>query len=235
MTARNATQAFADAASALTGGSDVTDVLARLVRDSAEVLAAQAVGLLILDGHGGLELLSCTSHRVAELEMFQIQQDSGPCVEAIRTTEAISDEGRDRILARWPQTGPAILGAGYQSVQAYPLRWHGHTLGAMNIFRAEPYVRKEDDQLLGQAFADIAALVIIQSTDLTSAQVSGRLGRVLASRAVIEQAKGVLSYNRKLDLAAAYDLLRDIAAENRSTLSATAANIVAWAQQRIQG
>jgi hypothetical protein len=234
MTPRNATQVFANAVSGLADGGDVTGMLARLVDDSAEALSAQAVGLLIMNGHDGLELLSCTSHHVAELEAFQVQQDDGPCLEAIRATRAISEAGKDRILARWPLTGPAILRAGYQSVQAYPLRWHGRTFGAMNIFKAGSQPAEEADKLLGQAFADVAAVVIVQSDDLTSAQVTTRLGRALTARAVIEQAKGVLAYTRSLDLASAYDLLRDIATEHHTTLSDTAASIVADAQRKIQ-
>ena len=234
MTPRNATQVFANAASGLTSGGDVTGMLAQLVDDSAEALSAQAVGLLILNGNNDLELLSCTSHRMAELEAFQIQQDDGPCIEVIRTARAISAAGKDRILARWPLTGPAILSAGYQSVQAYPLRWHGRTFGAINIFKAEPRPEEEDDKLLGQAFADVAAVLIVQSDDLTSAQVTGRLGKALTARAVIEQAKGVLAYTRGLDLAAAYDLLRGIAAEDHATLSDTADSIVDEAQRKAQ-
>ncbi len=73
MTARTATQTSA----ALTRGRDATDVLDQLVRDSAEVLGARAVGLLVVAAGGEVELLSATSHQMAQLEMFQIQQDNG--------------------------------------------------------------------------------------------------------------------------------------------------------------
>jgi hypothetical protein len=232
MTTRTAAQAIADATATVTGGSDVTDVLDRLVRDSAEVLGAQAVGLLVLSGDGELELLSATSHQVAELEMFQIQLDAGPCIDAIRSGTVISGTGAGEIRARWPQLEPAMASGGYQAVQAYPLRWHGCTLGAMNNFRSEASPADSDAGRLGQALADIATVVIVQTTSLTADQISERVQQALQARTAIEQAKGVLAYTRDLDMAAAYELLRALAAESEATISAAAAGIIAEAQRR---
>ena len=232
MTTRTAAQALADATAAMTRGSDVTDVLDRLVRDSAEALGAQAVGLLVQTSGGDLELLSATSHQVAELELFQIQHDSGPCIEAISSGTAVAQTGPDEIRARWPQSGAAITGAGYQAVRAYPLRWRGHTLGALNAFHASPSPQDSDTGLLGQALADIATVVILQTGRLSAEQITDRVQQALQARTAIEQAKGVLAYARKLEMAAAYELLRELAASSQTTLSATAAAVIAEAQRR---
>jgi hypothetical protein len=231
MTARTAAQALADAASALTGDDDVTDMLARLLDDARGVLGARAVGLLLLAEGGHLELLSATSHRAAELETFQIQNDSGPCVDAIRSGAAVAVAGASEILSRWPEVGPAIIEAGYSAVHAYPLRWHGSTLGAMNVFQdASP--PEPNAESTGQAFANIATIVIVQPAILTEQQVTDRVQQALEARTVIEQAKGVLAYTRDLDMAAAYDILRVLAKERRASLTAVAADIIARAQER---
>jgi ANTAR domain/GAF domain len=234
MTPRTAAQALAAATSALTGDSDVTDILARLVRDTAEVLAAQAVGLLMIGQDGDLELLSASSHQAAELELFQIQHDDGPCVEVIRTGTAAAWPSAAEMLARWPATGQVIVGAGFQSAQAYPLRWHGAVIGAMNIFSGRPSSAGADADAgaLGQAFADVAAVVIVQSAEVTADQITDRVRQALAARTVIEQAKGVLAYSRGLDMAAAYDLLRELAAASGRKLTAAAADVIAQAQRQ---
>jgi hypothetical protein len=117
-TPRTAAQAFADATSALTREHDVTDVLARLVADCAQLLSAEAIGVLVLNAHSDLELLASTSHRVAELELFQIQHDSGPCIDAIRSSEIVSAAGATEMNRRWPAVGPAISHAGYHALRA---------------------------------------------------------------------------------------------------------------------
>jgi GAF domain-containing protein len=234
MTARTATQALADATAALTSGRDVTDVLDRLVRDSADVLGAQAVGLLVLAAGGDLELLTATSHQVAEIEIFQIQQDTGPCVEAIRSGAPISSDRHDDLEVRWPRIGAAIISAGYQAVHAYPLRWRGRTLGALNVFHASGTPAGADAGLLGQALADIATAVIVQSADLSAEQITERIQQALQARTVIEQAKGVLAYTRNLDTAAAYDLLRRLADDHDATITDIATGIIIRARTRDQ-
>lgn len=191
-----------------------------------------AVGVLVLDGHGQLDLLSSTSHQAAELETFQIQQDSGPCIEAIRTGQLISVTAPGELSERWPQVGPAILAAGFRCVHAYPLRWHGHTLGAMNVFHTTTQAAAGDCVLLGQTFADIVTIAITQTTDdITLDQISHRLQQALQGRSTIELAKGVLAYQHNLDMAAAYEHLLSLVPPG-GALTATAAAVIARAHQR---
>jgi AmiR/NasT family two-component response regulator len=88
--------------------------------------------------------------------------------------------------------------------------------------------------LLGQAFADIATIVMVQSTDLTLRQVTDRVQQALQARTSIEQAKGVLAYRHSVDMADAYELLRRMAGAD-STLTATAAAVIAEARRRSDG
>lgn len=230
MTRITAAQALADATAALVRDGDVVDVLSHLVRDCAAVLGADAVGLLVLAGDGHLELLSSTSHRVAELELYQIQQDTGPCIEAIRTATMVSSVGPEQIVGRWPDVGAAIVAAGYQSVHAYPLRWHDKLLGAMNVFRADAQDLDAESVALGPAFADMATIVILQSGELSSEDVTARVYRALQAGTAIERAKGVLAYSRNLDMAAAYDYLIALATERSASLDVTAAEVIAQAR-----
>jgi hypothetical protein len=232
MTPRTAAQALSDAASALTQEYDVTDVLVRLIRDCAEILQADAIGLLVLTEHGQLELLSSTSHHVSELETFQIQQDSGPCVDAIRSSTTIAISGKEPITGRWPSVGPAIIDAGYQSVTAHPMRWRGSTLGAMNIFHTAMRTAAHEELMLGQAFADVATLVIVQDASVPTEQITLRIHGALNARTAIERAKGVLAYQHKIDMAAAYDRLVHTAGSKRISLTDAAADVLDRAQQR---
>lgn len=74
--------------------------------------------------------------------------------------------------------------------------------------------------------------MIVQSVDLTAGQVDDQVRAALAGRIVIEQAKGVLADALDLDMAAAYLHLVDHAAATGTTLTDTAAHLIAQAQRR---
>jgi transcriptional regulator with GAF, ATPase, and Fis domain len=232
MTASSAAQAFVDAAAAMVQDRDVADTLAKLLLDCARFTGADAIGLLVSDERGSLEVLSATSHQITELEIYQLQHDTGPCIDAVRSGTAVSAGSEGEIRDRWGAVGEAIVKANFHAVQGVPLRWHGRTIGAMNAFHRDPGTVDDETQVLLQAFADVATVVIVQSTELSSTELNERIRLALAGRTVIEQAKGVLAHTAQVDMATAYDLLVGRAGENGSSLTQTAARIVQDAQSR---
>lgn len=223
------TQALARAASALVSDHDVTDVLARLAEDARAAMSAAAVGPLIENTAGELELLTATSHRAQEIELYQAQQGQGPCIDAVNGAQATSAQGPAEIEARWPETGPDIVAAGFHAVHAHPLRWRRSTLGALNVF----YDQVLDDNtettdarhLLGQTFADIATLVIL-APEITASDIRDRTERALSGRTIVERAKGVLAYQHGGDVDVAYSRLQQLAEKQQETLTTTATRVV---------
>jgi GAF domain-containing protein len=232
MTATTASQAFVDAAAAIVQQDDVADILIRLLADCAGLTGAGAIGLLVKNAHGRLEILSATSHQAVELELYELQHDTGPCVDAARDGAALSVRSSDEVISRWGEVGEAIVAAGFHAVHAVPLRWHGRLIGAMNAFHAD-VMRVDDESLqLTQAFADIAAVVIVQPVVVSAGELDERVREVLEGRTVVEQAKGVLAESTGVDVAAAYRLLVERAEQNGSTLTETATAIIQEAQRR---
>lgn len=232
MTASTASQAFVDAAAAMVEQHDTTDTLAKLLDDCAKFTTAAAVGLLVRDHAGQLEVLSATSHQATELELYQLQHDAGPCVDAARGGAAVSEQTDTAIIQRWDKVGEAIVAAGFHAVHGVPLRWHGRSIGAMNAFHTDPATLDDESRHLTQAFADIATVVIVQSAELSIGQLDERIRSALTGRIVIEQAKGVLAQTAGLDMAAAYKLLVHRAAADGTTLTETAAEIIQQAHRR---
>lgn len=163
------------------------------MRDSAEVLGAQAVGLLVVAAHGSPELLSATSHQMTELELFQVQHDSGPCIEAIRggtpsppTAKTTSGPG-GRSPAR-PSPAPATTASA-------PTPCAGATAPSAPSTSCTATARRApaDAGLIAQALADVATAVIVQAAGLTADQVTESIEQAPQARTVIEQAKGVLA------------------------------------------
>ncbi|WP_315097709.1 GAF and ANTAR domain-containing protein [uncultured Cellulomonas sp.] len=232
MTARTSAQALADVASALVGEHEITGLLARLVQDCAELLPADAAALLVRTGSGDFELLSATSHRTAEIELYQAQAAAGPCVDAARTGRPVHAVGAEDIEARWGGVGRKIVASGFRSVHAFPMHWRQHVIGGLNIFSATDVDLTGQSLVLAQSFADFATLAIVQPLGLDDEGLGRRVAEALEGRVVIEQAKGVLAYQLSLDMPAAYDELLKRAAANGSHLTQTAREVLHAAQRR---
>jgi len=217
-------QAMARAASTLVSDHDVTDVLAQLLADAAESLDASAAGMLLLRPGGLLEVLTATSHRALDLELYQAQERRGPCAEAATTDAVVIGTDLASIRARWPGLAPLIEAAGYVAVQAYPLHWHGQVLGAFNVFHERELSSQPRE--LGQAFADVATLVLVTPTHLSTPTLTSLVDAALGGRTVIEQAKGVLAYRLAVSTETAYSILVRRARDTGSSVTATAHDIV---------
>lgn len=226
MTARTPANVLAQAASTLVGEHDVTDALARLVMDLADVAGAQAVAIVVLLDDGRLELLTSTSHRMAELEIFQVTNDEGPCIEVVRSGAAVSLEGEGAILQRWPVVGRAIVDAGFGGVHAFPMQWHGQVLGGLNVFSASSVALDESVICLGQAVADVATLLILQEKNPDPDTIAERIRETLRGRVEVERAKGALAYQQNLDMARAYEILLERAAATGRSLTETAKQVL---------
>ena len=232
MTTRDVTQAIADAAASLVQEHDATTVLARLVADAAEFVPADAGAFLVRLPSGAFEVLSSTSHKVVELELYQVQAEAGPCVDACRTGRSTQGIGRDEILARWPEVGEAILDAGFLAVHAFPMVWRGRALGGLNLFSVGADELDAASSALAQNFADFATLAILQPEVVADEVLEERMAAALEGRVVIEQAKGVIAHLEGLDMAASYEELVRLARSNRSTLVQAATEVIRGAQSR---
>ena len=229
MEASRAADALARASAALVGETDIAGFLATLLDSRADVLSVDAGGILIEDDDS-LDLLAASSHTAVELELHQAQLDEGPCVEAHQTGRTVNAHGAD-LTGRWPHFGQTMLDTGFSSVLASPLRWHGAPLGAMGLFRRSDEQFTSDEEIVAQAFADLATLLIVQTEKVDLDTVKRRVQELLTERIVVEQAKGVLSESHGVDMAEAYQLLLRRAAQDGGRLTAVAKAVVDEAQR----
>lgn len=229
MRASQASEALAAASSALVGEHDVAGFLAALLRSCEEVLGADASGILVKAEGDRLDVLTASSHEALELEMHQAHLEEGPCVEAYSSGHPVECHAPDEIRRRWPQFGPIMLNAGYRSVRAFPMRWQGTPLGTMGLFLCSRDQFSEDEQVVAQAFADIATSLLVQTE--TVQPVRQRIEAALAARTTIEQAKGALAEHLGVDMAEAYSLLMTRAEAEGGDLTAVAAAVVRQAQR----
>ena len=226
MTARTPSEAFGDAAARLTGGTDVAGSLVALLADCVALIDGESAGLLIEVPGDGLALLASTSHAARVLELYELQSSQGPCRQAIHDNGTVTATFTT-LPGRWEPVGQAILDAGFSSVHAFPLRFGDQAVGALNLFSTGADELDDEQQRLGQAFANMAVAVVAQPPSVDALALRRHITDVLADRIVIEQAKGVLAVRHDVDLPAAYSLLVSSAAGRRTALATYAAEVVA--------
>lgn len=235
MTPSTHAEILADTARQLVNGTDVTDLLARLVRSGATAMRADAVGLMVRASKGEVELLASTSHRVSELEIFQVLEDSGPCIDTIATGHPVGVAGAEEMCTRWPTVGRSIVSRGFSSVHAFPLVWRGRVVGGLNAFTGDDETWDDQRLSVGQTFADIATLAVVHLPDLSEHELDWRIHRALEGRVVIEQAKGALAHVSGISPEEAYDELTRRAEERGTTLTAAADEVIREAARQARG
>lgn len=220
--------AFIALADTLVAGYDLAELMQYLVDTSVGVLDVAAAGLLLTDRAGRLQVLASTSHRADSLELFQVRNNAGPCIDCFTTgqPQTIPDLGRH--TRRWPAFVDAALAQGIRSVHAFPMRLRTHTIGALNLLGTDPGTLTGPDQRAAQALADAATIGILHERAAhDAADLNDRLQHALNSRVVIEQAKGLLANHGNLDMDQAFDSLRRYARTHHLPLTELAHDLVA--------
>jgi GAF domain-containing protein len=219
---------FVSLADTLVDDFDVLDLLHVLTTQCAELLDAAAVGLMLADSEGELRVTVASSETARLLDLFQIQNDEGPCLECYRSGEPVAIQRLATAQERWPQFAPIAKEQGFTAVLALPLRLRGDTIGALNIFGDSDGSALSEDQVpIAQALADAATIAILQDRLARDRNVlTEQLQFALDSRVVLEQAKGALSNELDVDTAEAFQMLRDRARSTRRRLVDVAEEVV---------
>src|SRR5260370_30443149 len=71
-------RAFVRLADTLVSDFDIVEFLHGLSADSVEILSAEAAGVMLTDGRGGLRLVASSQGRVRLLGLFDPQSAAGP-------------------------------------------------------------------------------------------------------------------------------------------------------------
>jgi len=223
-----ASGAFTRLADTLVDDYDVIDLLHRLVGYSTELLAADAAGIVLADSQRNLRVVATSSEDAELMELLQLQNDEGPCLDCYRTAAPVSVPDLKDAAGKWPRFVAAVDGRGaFRSVHALPLRLRQESIGALNLFHSSPGSLPDSDLVLGQAFADVATIGILQERAIRRGEVvNEQLQVALNNRVVIEQAKGVLAERTGLSMQAAFEALRRYARDNNLRLADVAGRLI---------
>jgi transcriptional regulator with GAF, ATPase, and Fis domain len=211
---------FVELTDTMVAGFDVIDFMHVLTNRSVQLLDVSAAGLLLADPRGELRVVAASSEAARLLELFQIQNDEGPCLECFRSGQPVQVADLVAVAHRWPRFAPAAERAGFTAVQALPMRLREQVIGALNLFRTAPGAFDPADIRVGQALADVATISLLQERNMRhSDTLNEQLQTALNSRVIIEQAKGKLAERLGLDMDQAFSLLRESARTSNRRLS----------------
>jgi GAF domain-containing protein len=227
MIERQAAQAFVELADTLIDDFDVVDFLYQVAVRCADVLEVAAAGVLLTDQRGTLRVMAASTEESRLLELLQLQTDEGPCPECFRTGRPVVVADLSTETERWPQFAVEANRNGFASVHAFPMRLRSEVIGALNLFDTRTGTLDEGTVRLGQALADVATIGLLQERAIRHREtLAEQLQTALNSRIVIEQAKGVISERRQLDMDQSFTLLRSAARSSNRRLSELAEAVI---------
>jgi GAF domain-containing protein len=159
---------------------------------------------------------------------LQYEHGYGPCIDAGRAGVLLRV---DDMLAeqRWPDYVAHLLrSTEVRSSLSIPLPYQGSSIGALNNYSSKPSAFALPESLhAGLEVAEIVAVAVANADAHAQLGEQARNMRLaMESRAVIEQAKGVLMAQRRVDADQAFDILREASQRYNRKLHDIAVGIV---------
>ena len=218
---------FVELTDTMVAGFDMIDFLHVLTNRSVQLLDVSAAGLLLAGPHGELQVVAASSEAARLLELFQLQNDQGPCLDCFRSGQPVSAADLSAEADRWPRFAASAQQAGFAAVQALPMRLRDQVIGALNLFRAEPGSLDPGAVGIGQALADVATISLLHERSMQRSDIlTEQLQTALNSRVMIEQAKGILAERLGLGMSHAFSLMREFARNRNLRLADVAQSII---------
>jgi GAF domain-containing protein len=214
------------------GDSTLEQTLRRVAELTVDAVPAASLVGLTMRVEGRQRTAVFTDEAAPQIDQAQYDTGDGPCLDAFRqqqtfAIDAMADDGP------WPAFRAAALAHGIHSTLSLPLMVDKVSVGAMNLYAHKPSAFLPADRDTAAVFAAQAAIVLANAQAYADASsLSERLGEAMKTRAVIEQAKGMLMAAQGCDEARAFELLVQASQRENVKLREVARRIVADASQR---
>ena len=219
-----------DAIRALAGVSlrdrKLDDILAEITKIATSAIpGAESTSITLVRGDRGFTAAH-DGQLALDADELQYDRGYGPCLDAGRTGLAmpVSDM---RTEDRWPDYAAAVVANGVLSSLSVPLPFQGATIGALNIYATRPDAF--DDASMKQA-DDVASVIAVAvanaETYAATADLAHQMQQAMASRSVIDMAKGILMAQNRCSPDEAFTMLSHASQRSNRKLRDIAAAIV---------
>ena len=205
----------------------VSEYLERVVHAvRRHVSGCDEVGVTVLSA-GRPHTAAYTTVQTLEIDAVQYALGDGPCLDAARNRR--ENQVDDLLVGdgRWPAFARECREDGMRSLMALPLLSGGECVGAINLYGWAPNAFVAFDASLVRVAASRCADAVVAVSALDGVQrLAGQLEQAMASRAVIEQAKGVIMAMRGLPEYEAFEVLRKTSQDRNIKVRELAQQIV---------
>jgi GAF domain-containing protein len=211
----------------LVSEDDIQTTLQRVVDLAAATIeGCDAAGVTLEEQSGYLTAVS-TDERTNGVDQGQYAVGDGPCLTAMHDV-VIVRVSVDEAEARWPRFAADARSHDVRSFLAAPLVVRGTAIGALNLYSRSPDGFSKVDDVLVSLYGSQAAIALTNARTYEGARkLSEQLQEAITSRAVIEQAKGVLMAQHRIDADEAFGVLRTRSTRSNIKLRTVAAQVVA--------
>jgi len=208
-----------------------TDSIEQFLHELA-VLAARTVrdgvscGMALRQGGRPAPFTACSDPLAAAADQLQLQAGEGPARHALRRARPVRvhDTTTDD---QWPAFCPQAASLGVRSCYAVPLINDGEPVGALVLYSRRPGVFGEQETARADKFAQDAAGALVLAQRMAScADRNDQLRSSIVSRAVIDQALGVIMATERCPHDKAFAMLRSVSQNTNVKLRDLAATIV---------
>jgi GAF domain-containing protein len=193
---------------------------------AAQVIPGQPVASVTIVRDGSPATIAASAALARELDELQYRHGAGPCLQAAETGSpvGVADPGADD---RWGPVAPTMAARGVRSMLSYPLPAQEAVSGGLNLYAHGTQASDGRTLALLGRFAAYAVVPVSNMYLYRSAvERAEHLAAALDSRAVIDQAKGILMERFKLTADQAFQALARVSMTTNQKVRDVAARFV---------
>jgi GAF domain-containing protein len=199
--------------------------VAELARDS--VPGADEASVTVVQGRRATSV-AFTGNLAVQLDERQYELGFGPCMDAAMSGQTITIRNTADGDQAYPGYSDVAARAGVRATLSVGLAVPGRTVGALNLYDTSgESILTEESREVATVFAGHAAIALTNALAVESTrELAEQLQRAMASRAVIEQAKGIIAVRRGVAPEQAFALLSRRSQDSNRKLADLAGEVV---------
>jgi GAF domain-containing protein len=206
--------------------TDLDAVVARVAHLAGRTVPGVGEVSLTLVRDGRAYTAATTGDMALQLDEWQYAAGDGPCLRAAadETTVSITDLSAD---TRWPDWARRAEAAGAGSSLSVGLPILDDVAGSLNLYGGTRRAFDTDAVEIAQTFAGYAAIALANAHLYeTTTNLARHMQSAMESRAVIEQAKGIIMGERRCTPDQAFKILTEVSQSSNRKLRHVATALV---------